>query len=419
LWIDMLSTGDIVPLRIEKPAAGGRMIARADGLVVLVAGAIPGERVDAKIDRIGKGVAYASAIRIAEVSADRRPPGADPLCGGCLYAHIAYERQLTLKSLVIADAFARIGRLDLPAPVAVTASPEAGYRMRARLHVRGRSVGFFREGTHEVCDARATRQLLPATSDALDRFVAAMQSLGLDDVHELEIAENAAATGRLVHLDTHASARTLDHLAATDGFSGLSSPAGVHGDAHVTDTLDVGGPRIALRRHVLAFFQGNRYLLDRLAAFVAGEVPPDSDVIDLYAGVGLFSMAAASRRARVTAVEGDRLSAADLAANAATSGGTVRAVHQSVEAFLTARLAGGAAPVVIVDPPRTGLSRDALEGVARLRARRVVYISCDPPTLARDARRLVESGLRLTRAEAFDLFPNTPHVETVAVFDAP
>jgi 23S rRNA (uracil1939-C5)-methyltransferase len=222
-----------------------------------------------------------------------------------------------------------------------------------------------------------------------------------------------------VHLDTHASARTLDHLAATDGFSGLSSPAGVHGDAHVTDTLDVGGPRIALRRHVLAFFQGNRYLLDRLAAFVAGEVPPDSDVIDLYAGVGLFSMAAASRRARVTAVEGDRLSAADLAANAATSGGTVRAVHQSVEAFLTARLAGGAAPVVIVDPPRTGLSRDALEGVARLRARRVVYISCDPPTLARDARRLVESGLRLTRAEAFDLFPNTPHVETVAVFDAP
>jgi 23S rRNA (uracil1939-C5)-methyltransferase len=415
----MLSTGEIVPLTIEKPAAGGRMIARAGGLVVLVAGAIPGERVDAKIDRVGRGVAYASTVRIAEPSADRRTPEGDPLCGGCLYAHIAYERQLALKSLVVADAFARIGRLALPAAVTVAPSPEAGYRLRARLHVRGRAVGFFREGTHEVCEARPTRQLLPATSDALDRFVAAMQSLGLEDVRELELAENAAATERVVHLDTHASARTLGHLAATDGFSGLSSPAGVHGGAHVTDTIDLGGARPALRRHVLAFFQGNRYLLDRLAAFVAEQVPPDADVVDLYAGVGLFSVAAASRGARVTAVEGDRLSAADLAANAAASGGAIRAVHQSVEAFLAARPAGGAAPVLIVDPPRTGLSRDAIDGIVRLRAPRIVYISCDPATLARDARRLADSGLRLTRAEAFDLFPNTPHVETVAVFDAP
>src|SRR5207342_1388324 len=110
-------------------------------------------------------------------SADRRAPGGDPLCGGCLYAHIAYPQQLELKALVIADAFARIGRIDLPAIVHVAPSPEEGYRMRARLHVRGRVVGFFREGTHEVCDARQTRQLLPATSDVLDRLVAAMRSL--------------------------------------------------------------------------------------------------------------------------------------------------------------------------------------------------------------------------------------------------
>ena len=154
------------------------MIARADGLVVLVSGAIPGERVRAKIERVGKGVAYAAAIDIEEPSGDRRATGGDPLCGGCLYAHIAYPRQLELKSLVIADAFARIGRIDLPAAVHVAPSPEEGYRMRARLHVRGRVVGFFREGTHEVCDARQTRQLLPATSDALDRLVAAMHSLG-------------------------------------------------------------------------------------------------------------------------------------------------------------------------------------------------------------------------------------------------
>jgi 23S rRNA (uracil1939-C5)-methyltransferase len=414
----MPSAGDIVSLSIEKPAAGGRMIARADGLVVLVAGAIPGERVDARIDRIGKGVAYASAIRIAEPSSDRRPAEGDPQCGGCLYAHIAYARQLELKSLVVADVFARIGRVELPGAVIVAPSPEEGYRMRARLHVRGRAAGFFREGTHDLCDARRTRQLLPATSDALERCLAGVHSLGLDDVHEIELAENIDASDRVVHLDTQAGARTLARLAGTDGLSGLSSPAGVHGTAHVTDRLDVGGSPFTLRRHVLAFFQGNRYLLGRLAAAVAAAVPPGGDVVDLYAGVGLLSLAAASRGARVIAVEGDRVAAADLAANAAANGGAVGTFHQSVEAFLGARAPVAGGPALIVDPPRTGLSREALASVVRLRPPRVVYVSCDPATLARDARRLVDGGLRLARAEAFDLFPNTPHVETLAVFDA-
>ena len=117
------------------------------------------------IERVGKGVAYAAVTAVDESSADRREAAGDPLCGGCLYAHIAYPRQLGLKSLVIADAFARIGRIDLPAPVSVAASPEDGYRMRARLHVRRGLVGFFREGTHELCDARQTGQLLPETVD--------------------------------------------------------------------------------------------------------------------------------------------------------------------------------------------------------------------------------------------------------------
>src|SRR3954469_3961437 len=100
-----MNPGDLVSLTIEKPAAGGRMIARADRLVVLVAGTMPGERVRARIERIGKGVAYATAEEIDDASADRRPTAGDPLCGGCLYAHIAYPRQLELKSLIIADAF--------------------------------------------------------------------------------------------------------------------------------------------------------------------------------------------------------------------------------------------------------------------------------------------------------------------------
>jgi 23S rRNA (uracil1939-C5)-methyltransferase len=425
----MISAGDILPLTIDKPAAGGRMIARADRLVVLVSGAIPGERVRAKIERVGKGVAYAAAVDIEEPSADRRVATGDPLCGGCLYAHIAYPRQLELKALVIADAFARIGRLGLPAGIRVAPSPEEGYRMRARLHMRGRLAGFFREGTHEVCDVRQTRQLLPATSDALDRLIAAAHSLAFDGIREIEVAENVGASQRVVYLDVAAApdvdavkaARSLERLAATDGLTGLAAPGAVHGDVYVTDTITLEDrPAVALRRHVLAFFQGNRYLIHQLAAHVVAQVPPDRGVIDLYAGVGVFALtAAAARGARVTAVEGDRIAAADLAANAADTNGAVVAVHQSVEGYLdSARdVRDRPGPAVIVDPPRTGLSREALDGICRLGASRIVYISCDVATLARDARGIVDSGYAVAQVDGFDLFPNTPHVETVTVFD--
>src|SRR5262245_60168144 len=112
------------------------MIARVEGQVVLVTGAIPGERVLARVDRVGKGVAWATTVSVEEPSTDRRDTFADPLCGGALYAHVAYERQRTIKGQVVADAFSRIGRIELPAPVDVRPSPEFGYRMRARLHER-------------------------------------------------------------------------------------------------------------------------------------------------------------------------------------------------------------------------------------------------------------------------------------------
>ena len=425
----MVTPGQTVSLTIEKPAAGGRMIARVDGQVLLVAGAIPGERVIARIERVGKGVAYADTVSVEVASADRRAAFTDPLCGGCLYAHVVYERQLDIKALVIADAFGRIGHLELPSAIFVAASLEHGYRMRARLHMRGDRFGFFREGTHEVCDARTTRQLLPATCDVLDHVVAGLNSIGIDAVGEIEVSENVDASHRVVHLEPAApiDVTTLDAVGATEGLTGMtvSSPlsaAGgrvttVAGSAYVTDRLAIGDHApIGLRRHALTFFQGNRYLLTDLVSHVLAQVPPDSDTVDLYAGAGLFAVSAAAiRGARVTAVEGDRVAAADLQANAADAGGAVTAVHEPVEAFLAAvRLAPA---VLIVDPPRTGLSREGLTGVIGLRASRIVYVSCDVATLARDSRRLVDGGYRLGRIDAFDLFPNTPHVETVVVFD--
>jgi len=405
----MPHVGDTLSLTIEKPAAGGRMIARLDGQIVLVGGAIPGERVTARVERLGKGVLYAATTSVEEASPDRRAVASDPDCGGCLYAHVSYPRQLALKSEVIADAFARIGKLPLPRPVTVAPSPEDGYRMRARLHIRGQRYGFFREGTHDICDARATRQLLPATSDTLDRLAAAIRSLGLD-VREIELSENVDASNRAVSLEFGAATddQTARRLAGTEGLTGFGP------EAVVTEVLAIGGVDISLRRSVLAFFQGNRYLLAALVNHVVEQVPGGASLVDLYAGAGLFAIgAAAAKGARVRAVEGDRVSAADLTANA---GGydAVEAVRQPVEAFLAA--SPKRPDVLIVDPPRTGMSRDALDGVIRLRAPSVVYVSCDVATLARDSRRLVEAGYRIERGDGFDLFPNTPHVETVMSF---
>jgi 23S rRNA (uracil1939-C5)-methyltransferase len=385
------------------------MIARLDGQVVLVAGAIPGERITARVERTGKGVLYATTVSVDEASSDRRAVAGDPECGGCLYAHVSYERQLALKSDVIADAFGRIGKLPLASPVAVAPSPEDGYRMRARLHMRGSRYGFFREGTHALCDARATRQLLPATCDTLDRLAAAIRSLGID-VREIELSENVDASNRAVSLDTSAPVDmgSVAKLAGTDGLTGFGA------DALVLEKLDIGGHTISLRRSVLAFFQGNRYLLAALVNHVVDHVPAGASLVDLYAGAGLFALgAAAAKQATVRAVEGDRESAADLTANAAACD-TVDARHEPVEAFLAS--SPKTPDVLVVDPPRTGMSREALDGVIRLRAPNVIYVSCDVATLARDSKRLVESGYGVEQATAFDLFPNTPHVETVIVF---
>jgi 23S rRNA (uracil1939-C5)-methyltransferase len=175
-----------------------------------------------------------------------------------------------------------------------------------------------------------------------------------------------------------------------------------------------GDHRLTLRRHVLAFFQGNRFLLSPLVDRVVQQAGREDAVVDLFAGVGLFSIAAAARGARVVAVEGDRVSGEDLENNARSCGGAVETVRQSVEAF-TAR-SRSAPDVVIVDPPRTGMSKEAVAGVIALRARTLIYVSCDVATFARDTRRLLDAGYAVESLTGLDLFPNTPHVETVAVF---
>jgi len=429
----MLRPRDRVTLAIERPAAGGWMIARHEGQVVLVAGAIPGERVVADITRADRSVAYATAIDIVEPDADRRPWPGDWTCGGATYAFISYPRQLALKGEVVADAFARIGRLPLDAPVEVMGSEERGYRMRARLHVQDGRIGFFREATHELCDPASTGQLALETCAMLDHVRLRLKKLGAGQVSAIELAENAPMTERALHLQLRPAqgvkTSTYASLAGTRGLTGLTcamstgaATVRLGGDPYVHDLIaaDRGGtgPEAHLRRHVRSFFQGNRYLLQTLADAVRAAVTagPDDEVLDLYSGVGLFAVAlAAAGWRRVVAVEGDRSSADDLAANAKPFEGRLTAHGVAVEDFLR-RHAGPAAATVIVDPPRTGLSREALDAVVAHGAHQIVYVSCDVATLARDARRTVDAGYTLGSVRAFDLFPNTPHVETLVTF---
>ena len=421
----MLASGDEIELTIEKPAAGGRMLARHGGQVVFVHGAIPGERVRARVERVERQLAFATATAIVEASADRREPHVDLRCGGCAYAHVAYARQLALKADVIHDAFVRLGRIPLETPVPVAASPERGYRMRARFHVRAGRAGFYREGTHDLCDAESTGQLQDAAVAAATAAAAAAFSEA--PIVSAELSENLAGDARVLHLEAAPGSaipqRALDAAVRAGGLTGASAySAGEWTEAGIPVVTDpvatLSGGRAGsglLQRHAASFFQANRYLLPELVGHVLDAVPAAGEVLDLYAGVGLFSVSLAhSGRERITAVEGDKMGARDLAANAAGCGASIRVVAGSVEEFLTRRRAP--ADTIVVDPPRTGMSRTAMEAIVARRAGRVVYVSCDPPTLARDARRLLDGGYRLESLRAFDLFPNTPHVETVALF---
>lgn len=425
-----VSGGDILDLTIDRPVAGGRMLARHEGRVVFVAGAIPGERVRARVERVDRRAIWAAATDVLEASADRRTPRSDPACGGLTYAHIDGARQRALKAEVVADAFRRIGHVSIDPPP-VVASPETGYRLRARLHVRRGRAGFFREGTHVLCDGRATGQLLPASHDAVDAVLRALDSR-CAEVDALVVAENADASERVVHLEPRDGARLGDlegHLDLVPGLTGLTAGADggtcvVAGSPAVTDTAagilgeDVRFDRpVVWVRRATSFFQGNRFLTGSLVRQVLDLARGDR-IVDLYAGVGLFAVALTARGARVLAVEGDRSSGADLAANAASWRDRLHVVRDTVEAVVATPL-DPPPDTVVLDPPRTGLSPAALGGVVGWAPARLVYVSCDAPTLARDTARLVEGGYALQRVQAFDLFPNTPHVEVIALFGRP
>ncbi|HLG53695.1 MAG TPA: TRAM domain-containing protein [Vicinamibacterales bacterium] len=425
----MIEAGSVLTLEVEKPAAGGRMLARHHGQVVLVWGAIPGERVTARVERTGKGLAFAEIVDVLSASPDRRPAPGDWRCGGNVLAHVNYARQLQLKGDIIRDALGRIGRVPLDRSPEVIGSPERGYRMRARLHAHEGRLGFYREGSHQLCEAVGTGQLLESTNAWIASVEERLRDEPSSALTAIEIAENITGQERACHLELRAGADAARFVAMSDGLVGLSAQVAdraavvtLAGLPVVSDTVGVragdSAPVLRLQRSVRAFFQGNRFLLERLLWHVMS-LAPEGPILDLYAGGGFFGLALAASGVRdVTLVEGDPVSGSDLQRNVEPFAGDVRVERRSVESFLGSGTASTAA-TVIVDPPRTGLSKEAVGGILAMKPSRVVYVSCDVATFARDTRLLLDGGYQLGQVTGLDLFPNTAHVETVALFTPP
>ena len=194
-----------IELTIERPAVGGRMIARWEGRVVLVAGAIPGEQVRAVVEGRRGGAILARTLDVTSPSPDRRPVAVPASCGGRALAHVAYPRQLAIKAEIVRDAFRRIGRIDLAEPPVMAGSPETGYRMRARLHAGENGVGFLDEGSHRVCGAAGTGVL----SAGAERVAAALDErapeLLAGGVRTIELTEDLAGQRCVLHLLAHGS----------------------------------------------------------------------------------------------------------------------------------------------------------------------------------------------------------------------
>lgn len=424
----------VVVVEIEKIVPGAFGLARVDGRVLLVRGAIPGERVRVAVERAGKGgVQFGRVVEVVDASPDRIEPAHDPRCGGLALSHVRYERQLRLKADMLADALRRTGRLHDVPQVEVMPSPETGWRMRVRLHLVDGQLGFYREGTHTLCTP-APSQCPESLMDAARATLEWLPDIVRQDVTELSVSEDLAGERRAVLVTTRrASGGRTWTLAPPAGVAGVSVvsegrvPRDVAGDPSLRTSLEAlsvkSGPAgRRLQWHPGAFFQANRAIVPALVARVLASLD-DRPVVDLFAGVGLFGVSAAAAGATdVACVEGEPTAAAWLERNARElpqpEGARLVAHHASVEHALAHGLVETDGRVIIVDPPRTGLPAKVTERLAQARQSRLVYVSCDPPTLARDLRRFVEAGWSLTALHAYDMFPQTAHLESVAELSA-
>ncbi len=447
----MLQRGDEVQIVIDRLDYGGRGVGRVNGLVVFVTGGAPGDVVLARVNRVKRLYAEAETVSIATASEARvqpRCPHFGP-CGGCVWQHIAYPAQALAKEAVVRENLAHLGGLADAVVRRIVAAPDPWYyrnKMEFSFHPDG-TLGLHRRGQWNRIVPIETCFLQSAESVALVLAVRAhVQQCRLTSydprthqgfLRSLVIREGRGTGDRLVGLITGpgpfagASAFVDVVHAAAPGVTGIvrgvvTGPSD-GGPPAAIDVLDGRGyleedlAGLRFRIGLDTFFQTNTAQAARMVEYVVDAARPVAGraVIDLYCGVGTFALALARDGARVCGIELVRSAIEAARANAALNGldgltfvaGDARVVLPGVVAER------GAPDVLVLDPPRAGAGGKVMRKIGRSGARRVVYVSCNPTTLAPDLKELLPFGYRLIDVQPFDLFPQTHHVEAVAVLD--
>jgi 23S rRNA (uracil1939-C5)-methyltransferase len=386
--------GDEVDVEIESIASGGEGVGRIAGRVVFVPFTAPGDRVRARISAIGRRHLRAEIVAVVAPSPARRAPRCRHFgeCGGCDLQHVTAAAQREIKARIVRDALERIGGIAWDRPIEVRHAGDPGRRSRAELRIERRAdgsarIGYLREHTHELCAIDECPVLVPELESAIS------------DMLRGRIAIPTSATR--AYLAAGDDGVALEFADANDASLGAAEVrVRVAGFEHVHGARD--------------FFQSNRALVDALVEEAVGDARGDL-ALDLYCGGGLFSLPLARRFARVVGVEA-HAGSVERARGAARANAIENATFEHADVARWLRDERDVRPdLVLLDPPRRGAGAEVIAAIAHLEPRAIRYVSCDPATLARDLGLLACREYALSSVVALDMFPETAHVETVAV----
>lgn len=418
----------------QKLVYGGEALGYYQGHTVLVTGALPGERLEVEEVRTSKGVVHARSLRVLEAASERVDPPCPYFgrCGGCHYQHLRPDLQAEAKRRILRETLRHIGHIVWDGEIPTHVAHPWNYRNQAQFKLArqedGRiELGFFEAGSHRLLPIESCSIVSPKLNAVLQELrsgdwreylapLGEIELLADDRDEEMRITLRAGLDGSRSLTDKKAEELGRRCLNLLPGVSSVGIERGrsfrVFGKPALT--YAVGDFRYQVSHG--AFFQASRFLLPELVKSVtSGGLEDWAEArlaLDLFAGVGLFTLPLARRFGQVIAVESNTQSAHDLAANARPFS-NIRAMPQPVFDFLR-RFAQTAPDLVVLDPPRAGVGFPTLKLLAALRPKRIHYLSCHPPTLARDLAYLIGAGYQVGSLEMFDFFPQTFHIESLA-----
>ncbi len=386
----MYNEGDLIEVEIVKIVPGGYGLGFVEGLTVFVVLAVVADKLLVRLNEIKGKIAFAEIQTILTPSPSRIDPPCPYVgrCGGCDFQQMTYAAQLDAKVGIILDNLQRIGKIEYEDGINVIPSPqEFGYRLRAQWHLDGnkREIGYYERDSRNLVAIEHCPILVPELDEALQRIRA-----------EIDWPNFWPEKG------------AIDAACGDAGAISLYSQVLELPDDEIT--FSAAGERYTFAAH--AFFQGNKYLIEKLIETAVGDASGEK-ALDLYSGVGLFTLPLARRFKRVTAVE-DYAPAVEFARKNVQNAGLVNVsmVTKPVGKYLATQTKTDI-DFALLDPPRAGTEKKTVLDLIKLRPRRVSYVSCDPSVLARDLRRFLDGGYAIEAITAIDLFPQTHHVETV------